>query len=631
MHSSKKRTAPINTYSSYLDNQSKKTLLRFITCGSVDDGKSTLLGRLLYDSKTVFKDQLESTRNESKKYGTQKNEMDLALLVDGLQAEREQGITIDVAYRYFETKTRKFIAADTPGHEQYTRNMVTGASHSDLAIILIDARKGILDQTKRHTFITSLLGIKNIILAINKMDLVKNSQKIYEGIKNDYKKFVEKIGDLNLVFIPLSALNGDNVFYKSSKIKWYKGITLIKHLEKISVKSNKKIEAFRLPIQWVNRPNLDFRGYSGNIASGKINVGDELLANLSQKKSKVKKIIAPNGEVKSAILGTAITLLLDDEIDISRGELLTTPDSQAQIADKFSAWVIWMDNAELLPERTYRIRFTNAEATAQVTELSHKIDVNTLDHHATKTLRLNEVGYCKISLDRPIAFDSYKENKTTGSFILIDKITNATVGAGIINFALRRANNISWHKMKVDKTLRSQMKHQKPRLIWLTGMSGSGKSTIADALEQKLAKIGYHTYILDGDNLRHGLNKDLGFTDKDRVENIRRVAEVGKLMVDAGLIVIASFISPFKIERDMVRSLFSDGEYFEVFVDAPLSVCEARDTKGLYKKARMGTLKNFTGIDSKYEPPDKPEIVLNSAENTPDQLTDKLMTFILSR
>ena len=630
MQSSKKDLTPKKNYDSYLDNQSKKTLLRFITCGSVDDGKSTLLGRLLYDSKAVFEDQLENTKNESKKYGTQKDEIDLALLVDGLQAEREQGITIDVAYRYFETKYRKFIAADTPGHEQYTRNMVTGASQSDLAIILIDARKGVLSQTRRHTFITSLLGIKNIILAINKMDLVENNQKIFEVIKSDYKKFISKIGDLNVIYIPLSALNGDNVFYKSSNIKWYKGKTLIQNLEKVTVKNNQTIEAFRLPVQWVNRPNLDFRGFSGNIASGKISVGDKLIANLSQKETKVKKIFSPSGEVKSAIVGTAITLLLDNEIDISRGELLTSPCATAQIADQFSSWIVWLDSAELLPERIYQIRFSNAEATGQVTELSHKIDVNTLDHHATKTLKINEIGYCKISLDRSIAFDSYQENKTTGSFILIDKITNGTVGAGIINFALRRANNISWHTMKVNKDLRSQIKNQKPRLIWLTGMSGSGKSTIADGLEQKLAKSGYHTYILDGDNLRHGLNKDLGFTDKDRVENIRRVAEVGKLMVDAGLIVIASFISPFKIERDMVRSLFSDGEYFEIFVDAPLSVCEARDPKGLYKKARMGTLKNFTGIDSKYEPPDKPELVIKSAEHTVNQSIEKLLSFILS-
>ena len=624
----RKHVEKIIDYSSFLKSQARKQQLRFLTCGSVDDGKSTLLGRLLFDSKKIFEDSFASLQVDSKKYGTHKEKPDLALLVDGLQAEREQGITIDVAYLYFETEQRKFIACDAPGHEQYTRNMVTGASHCDLAIILCDARKGIITQSKRHTFIATLLGIKNIILAVNKMDLVYYKKEIFQDILSDYKKFTDKIGKLEINSVPISALHGDNICFSSTKMNWYKGPSLSYLLENADVSKHKKNKIFRMPVQCINRPNSSFRGYSGSIISGKISVGDKITVSPSLKSSKVKRILHPSGYVKKAFSGSAVTLLIEDDIDISRGDILAKPNSLPEIADQFSAWLIWLHEEQMLPERPYFIRFSNLEATAQITELSYQLDINSLDHHACKTLKLNQIGYCKIALDRSVAFDSYKTNRITGSFVLIDKRTYATVGAGIINFALMRAKNIGWHQMQVNKTFRGKLKNQKPQLIWFTGMSGSGKSTVADLLEQELVQKGYHTYLLDGDNLRHGLNRDLGFTDKDRVENIRRVSEVGKLMVDAGLIVLACFISPFRAERDMARNLFNKDEFVEVYVDTPLKICELRDPKGLYKKARAGILKNFTGIDSPYEVPENPEIILKSAEKSPEELVKEIFNFL---
>ena len=620
---------PITDIKAFLRSQNQKGSLRFITCGSVDDGKSTLLGRLLYDSKTVFEDQLSATHVESKKYGTQGDKVDLALLVDGLQAEREQGITIDVAYRYFETDKRKFIAADTPGHEQYTRNMATGASSAELAIILIDARKGVLDQTRRHSYIVSLLGIRDVVLAVNKMDLMEFSQNTFDEIVAEYHEFSEELGIETIMAIPLSALDGDNVFNQSENTPWYEGPTLIEYLETVKINRNNSMKSFRMPVQWVNRPNLDFRGFCGTVASGSILVGDTITASLSGRTSKVSKILDPDGEVDSATSGQAITICLDDELDISRGDMLVAGDSKAEIADQFAAHIIWMSDEELLPERSYIMRFASAQAIGQITDLVHRIDVNSHEHLAAKTLQLNEVGYCKVALDKAIAFDHYEDCRGTGSFVLIDRYTNATVGAGTIDFALRRASNIEWHEMKVNKAVRAKANNQKACVLWFTGFSGSGKSTVADRLEQKLHALGKRTYLLDGDNVRHGLNKDLGFTDQDRVENIRRVAEVSKLMVDAGLIVLTSFISPFRSERHMARALLDDGEFFEVFVDTPLEVCEARDPKGLYKKARAGELKNFTGIDSEYEAPDSAEIVLKGDEFSPDELADQIIEVLL--
>lgn len=615
----------------FLASQDAKDQLRFITCGSVDDGKSTLLGRLLYDSKTVFEDQISATENESRKYGTQGDNVDLALLVDGLQAEREQGITIDVAYRYFETDKRKFIAADTPGHEQYTRNMATGASTADVAVILIDARRGILTQTRRHSYIVSLLGIKSIVLAVNKMDLVDYSQTRFDEIVKEYTEFANQLNFDIKHFIPLSALSGDNVFTTLNNMPWYSGPTLISLLETIPVHHSEKDKGFRLPVQWVNRPNSEFRGFSGTIASGSIDKGTSIVASLSGRSSKVKQIISPAGEVDCATSGQAVTLVLEDEIDISRGEIIAIETDQPEVSDQFAAHIIWMDNEAMLPERTYAIRFATANATAQITDLVHKIDVNTLEHLAAKKLALNEVGYCKLALDKAVAFDAYIDNRQTGAFVLIDKYSNVTVGAGMIDFALRRASNIGWHSMQIDKAVRAAVNNQKPCVVWFTGFSGSGKSSIADRLEQKLHEAGKRTYLLDGDNVRFGLNKDLGFTDQDRVENIRRVAEVAKLMVDAGLIVLASFISPFRSERRMARELLDEDEFVEVFVDTPLEICEQRDPKGLYKKARAGELKNFTGIDSEYEPPQQAEVVLKSGEFDADTLADELVEYLIAR
>ena len=628
-------TRPDFDIAAYLTAQDDKDSLRFITCGSVDDGKSTLLGRLLYDSKTVFEDQLSATASESKKYGTQGEQVDLALMVDGLQAEREQGITIDVAYRFFETDRRKFIAADTPGHEQYTRNMATGASTADLAVILVDARKGILTQTRRHSYIVSLLGIRQVVLAVNKMDLVDYDQVRFEEIFEDYQAFAEGLEIETVYAIPLSALTGENVFHPGPSMPWYPGPTFMNLLEEIEVNKGAAddvaAQPFRMPVQWVNRPNQDFRGFSGSIAAGQVRVGDRLLASLSGKASKVRQILGPSGDLESGQAGQSVTLVLEDEIDVSRGDLLAAPENPPEVVDQFAAHIIWMDSEPMLPERSYIARFASAQSEARVMDLVHQVDVNTLEHLATKTLELNEVGYCKVAVDRAIAFDPYRDNRQTGAFILVDKFTNATVAAGMIDFGLRRASNIAWHEMKIDKAARAKLNAQKPCVLWFTGLSGSGKSTVADRLEQKLHARGRRTYLLDGDNVRHGLNKDLGFTDQDRVENIRRVAEVAKLMADAGLIVLSSFISPFRAERQMARALMEEGEFVEVFVDTPLEVCEQRDPKGLYKKARAGELKNFTGIDSDYEVPENAEIILKSGEHDPDTLADQIIAYLEER
>jgi len=618
---------PMNN-STMQDQPTQKSLLRFITCGSVDDGKSTLLGRLLYDSKSVFEDQLSTTQLESYKYGTQGSNLDLALLLDGLQAEREQGITIDVAYRYFETKKRKFIAADTPGHEQYTRNMSTGASTADLAAILVDSTKGLSTQTKRHSYLVSCLGIKNVVLVVNKMDAINYDQNIFNKIAYDYQCFADKLMIDTTHTIPVSALTGENVVAEKGQLSWFQGPTLIELLENIEVEQANLKQPFRFPVQWVNRPSRDFRGFSGTICAGTIRIGDKIVASLSDKQSSVKEIYGPSGKIEKAIPGQAITLVLNDEIDISRGDLICKPDYRPEVADQLAAHIIWMDDQPMLPERSYLIQFSTASTSAQITDLVHSIDVNTLDQHAAKNLSLNEIGYCKLALDKATAFDAYKDNRTTGSFILVDKFTNATVGAGLVDFALRRASNIEWHQMEISKHARAKANKQKPCILWFTGLSGAGKSTIADCLEQKLAALDKRTYLLDGDNVRHGLNKDLGFTDEDRVENIRRVVEVARLMMDAGLIVITSFISPFKAERQMARELTEAGEFIEVFVDVPLEICEQRDPKGLYKKARAGDLKNFTGIDSKYEAPANPEIVLKCAEHSVETLANQLVDYL---
>ena len=613
----------------FFKEQNKKKQLKILTCGSVDDGKSTLLGRLLYDSKNVFLDQLQQTEVESEKYGTQGKKVDLALLIDGLQAEREQGITIDVAYRYFETQKCKFIIADTPGHEEYTRNMATGASNADLAIILIDARKGVLEQTRRHSFIVSLLGIKHVLVAINKMDLVDFSKSVFDNINNSYNILSKNFNFESKIFIPLSALTGENVFSVQKNMSWYDGKTLIDELENIEIKNHSVTNEFSMPIQWVNRSSADFRGFSGTVTSGFIAKGDEITILPSYKKSIIKKIIGPSGEIDKATKDQAITLTLNNEVDISRGDTITTSlNKDIVLADQFATHIIWMDNEEMLPERNYTFRFINSYISGQITDLTHCININTYEEIATKTLKLNDIGYCKVALNKAIPFSSYKINNELGSFVIIDQFSNKTIGAGMIDHPLRRASNILWYEMTLNKSIRSKMNAQEPCAIWFTGLSGSGKSTIANILEQKLHALNKRTYLLDGDNVRHGLNKDLGFTDTDRVENIRRVAEVSKLILDAGLITIVSFISPFKSERKMARDLLTKGEFIEVFVDTPLSECEKRDPKGLYKKARSGDLKNFTGIDSDYEKPSNPEIILQTTSAKPEELAEDIIKYL---
>jgi bifunctional enzyme CysN/CysC len=615
----------------YLETHQNKTMLRFITCGSVDDGKSTLIGRLLYDSKMIFEDQLATLEADSRRVGTQGQEIDFALLVDGLAAEREQGITIDVAYRFFSTEKRKFIVADTPGHEQYTRNMVTGASTADLAVILIDARKGVLTQTRRHSYLVHLLGIKNIVLAVNKMDLVDYSQEVFDQIVSDYTGFAHSIGISEFVAIPISGYKGDNITTSSDNTPWYSGAALLSHLETVDIASTKEPQnaAFRMPVQWVNRPNLDFRGFSGLIASGLAQPGDPVRVLPSGKTSKIAKIVTFDGDRAIAVAGEAVTLTFEDEIDCSRGQVIVAAQAPLEVADQFESTVIWMDEHEMVPGRAYWLKIGAQTVSATVQAPKYEINVNTLEHLATKTLDLNAIGVANITTDREIPFSSYEENHDLGGFILIDKITNQTVAAGMIHFALRRAHNIHWQALDIDRESHAAMKNQKPAVIWLTGLSGSGKSTIANVVEKKLARMNRHTFLLDGDNVRHGLNKDLGFTEADRIENIRRVGEVAKLMTDAGLIVITAFISPFRSERDMVRGMMQPGEFLEVFVDTPLEVAEARDVKGLYAKARSGQLKNFTGIDSPYEVPDAPELRIDTTDLTPEQAADAIIARLI--
>ena len=614
----------------YLVAHQNKSLLRFITCGSVDDGKSTLIGRLLYDSKMIFEDQLAQLEADSKKVGTQGQEIDFALLVDGLAAEREQGITIDVAYRFFATEKRKFIVADTPGHEQFTRNMVTGASTAELAVILIDARKGILTQTRRHSYLTHLLGIKNIVLGVNKMDLVEYSKDIFDQIVADYTAFAASIGVTDFTAIPISGFKGDNITMLSENTKWYSGPTLMQYLENVELdQSADQGLSFRMPVQWVNRPNLDFRGFSGKIASGIVKPGDEVRILPSGKTSHVDRIVTLGGDLDQAVAGQSITLTLRDEVDCSRGQIITAAKDPLEVADQFEATVIWMDETDLVPGRAYYLKIGAQTVSATVAQPKYQINVNTMEHTAAKSLELNAIGVATLTTDRAIPFAPYANNRELGGFILIDKMTNATVGAGLINFALRRAQNIHWQATDINRDHHANLKNQKPAVLWMTGLSGSGKSTIANAVEKKLARMNRHTFLLDGDNVRHGLNKDLGFTDADRIENVRRVGEVAKLMTDAGLIVITAFISPFRSERDMVRNMMQPGEFIEVFVDTPLSVAEQRDVKGLYAKARAGDLKNFTGIDSPYEAPEVPEIRIDTTKMSIDEAADHIIATLL--
>jgi bifunctional enzyme CysN/CysC len=610
----------------YLTQHEHKSLLRFITCGSVDDGKSTLIGRLLYESKMLFEDQLAALEADSKKVGTQGGDLDFALLVDGLAAEREQGITIDVAYRFFSTDRRKFIVADTPGHEQYTRNMVTGASTADLAIILVDARHGVQTQTRRHSFLVSLIGIKRVVVAINKMDLVGYSEATYRRILDDYRAFAAQLGLEDIVAIPMSALRGDNITEPSEAMGWYHGPTLMGYLETVEVDQKRRLKGvFRLPVQWVNRPNLDFRGFAGTIAGGSIEPGAAIRVQPSGRTSTVKRIVTADGDLPRAIAGQSVTLVLEDEVDISRGDVISSIDSPAEVADQFETTIVWMQDEPMMPGRAYLMKVGSRTVSATVSDIKYKVNVNTLEHLAAKQLALNEIAVCTLSIDRPIAFDPYDAVRETGGFILIDRISNATIGAGMLRFALRRSHNIHMQHVDVDKATRGAMKGQKPCVLWFTGLSGAGKSTLANQLEKRLNALGRHTYLLDGDNVRHGLNKDLGFTEADRVENIRRVAEVAKLMVDAGLIVLTAFISPFRSERRMARALQQDGEFIEIFVDTPMQVAEERDPKGLYKKARRGEIKNFTGIDSPYEAPENAEIRVDTSGRDIGQTVEDIM------
>ena len=614
----------------YLKQHETKSLLRFITCGSVDDGKSTLIGRLLYDSKMVFEDQLAALEADSKKMGTQGQNIDFALLVDGLAAEREQGITIDVAYRFFSTDKRKFIVADTPGHEQYTRNMVTGASTADLAIILIDARRGVLTQTRRHSYLVSLLGIRQVILAINKMDLVNYSHDVFDRILGSYTEFSSQLGIEKIVPIPISALAGDNITSPSGNTPWYHGPTLMGHLENVEVASLSRTAPFRLPVQWVNRPNLDFRGFSGLVSSGTVHPGDLVKVMPSARQSRVARVLI-DGDLPYATAGQSITVTLEDEVDCSRGDVICGAEHPAEVSDQFETTIIWMNDTPMLPGRSYLLKLGTKTVTASITTLKHKVNVNTLEQMAARQLELNEIGLCNISLDRPVAFDPYTENRDTGGFILIDRLTNETMAAGLIHFALRRAQNIHWQAVDVSRASRSAQKGQRACVLWFTGLSGAGKSTVANLVEKRLFALGRHSTMLDGDNVRHGLNRDLGFTDTDRVENIRRVGEVARLMADAGLIVLVSFISPFRSERRMARDLMPEGEFLEVFIDAPLSAVEARDPKGLYKKARRGEIKHFTGISSPYEIPENPELHIDTTKLSPEAAAELIVQQLENR
>ncbi|WP_204243596.1 sulfate adenylyltransferase subunit CysN [Xanthomonas cannabis] len=616
------------TIAAYLQQHESKPLLRFITCGSVDDGKSTLIGRLLYDSKRLFDDQLAALESDSRRHGTQGEGIDYALLMDGLAAEREQGITIDVAYRYFDTDQRKFIVADCPGHEQYTRNMATGASTGDVAVVLVDARKGLLAQTRRHSYIVSLLGIRHVVLAVNKMDLVDYDAQVFAGIAEGYRALAAQLGIADVQCIPLSALTGENLSSASTRMPWYQGPPLSQHLETVQLEPPEAGSGLRLPVQWVNRANSQFRGYAGTIAAGQVRVGDAVVVVPSGRRTQVASVLDANGEVASARAGQAVTLTLRDEIDISRGDIIAAVDDPPEVADQFAAHLLWMDDAALLPGRPYWLKIGTRTVTVSISEIKHKVDVNTQERLAAKRLELNEVGYCNLALDEPIAFSPYARNRVLGGFILIDRQSNATVAAGTLEFALRRAGNVHWQHLDVDRSARARIKGQAPRVLWFTGLSGAGKSTVANLVDKRLHALGYHTFILDGDNVRHGLNRDLGFTDEDRVENIRRVAEVARLMADAGLIVLVSFISPFRAERQLARERFDAGEFVEVFVDVPLAVAEARDVKGLYRKARAGQIPNFTGIDSPYEAPETPEIHLHADGENVEALARHVLEFL---
>ena len=618
----------IGDVETYLARQEEKGQLRFLTCGSVDDGKSTLIGRLLYDSKLILDDQMRALARDSAKSGNDDGELDLSLVVDGLQAEREQGITIDVAYRFFATERRRFVVADTPGHEQYTRNMVTGASTADVAVILIDARKGVLPQTRRHSHIVALLGIRHVVLAVNKMDLVAYDQNVFVSIQSDYLSFAGELGLQDVRCIPVSALIGDNVFHASEAMAWYSGPTLLDILETIDVASDAAANPFRMPVQWVNRANADFRGFSGTILAGEVAQGDDVMVLPSAQRVRVERIVTMDGDLESAGAGQAVTLTFDREIDVSRGDVIAAATAPCGISDQFSAHLIWMHEDVLLPGRPYDFKLAAKSATAVIGDLKYSININTLEHQAAKTVGLNEICVCNLNLDQRIAFDPYSENRDMGGFILIDKISNHTVGAGMIDFALRRADNIFWQALDVDRAARAEMKGQRPCVVWFTGLSGSGKTTIANIIEKRLHVAGCHTYVLDGDNVRHGLNKDLGFTDADRVENLRRVGETAKLFTEAGLIVLVSFISPFRSERRMAREMMAAGEFIEIHVSTPIEVCEQRDPKGLYRKARAGEIKNFTGIDSVYESPENAELVLDTTRHDAEALAAQVVAHL---
>lgn len=615
---------------SYLSVHQHKSLLRFITCGSVDDGKSTLIGRLLYDSKMIFEDQLAALESDSKRMGTQGQEIDFALLVDGLAAEREQGITIDVAYRFFATEKRKFIVADCPGHEQYTRNMVTGASTADLAVILIDARKGVLVQTRRHSYLAKLLGIRNIVLAVNKMDLIDYDQAKYDAIVAEYTEFATSIGISDFTAMPISGFKGDNITERSAHMPWYVGQPLIAHLETVALDNDAdQAKPLRMAVQWVNRPNLDFRGFSGQIATGIVRPGDAIRVLPSGKTSTISKIVTFDGDLNEAVAGQSVTLCFADEIDCSRGDVIAAADNPPEVSDQFECTIVWMADEALVPGRAYWLKLGTQTVSATVQSPKYAVNVNNMEHMAAKTLELNAIGVAEISTDKPIVFEPYASNHSLGGFILIDKISNATVAAGTLHFSLRRAQNVHWQATDIGREAHAALKNQKPKILWFTGLSGSGKSTIANEVEKTLNLLNRHTFLLDGDNIRHGLNKDLGFTETDRIENIRRVGEVAKLMADAGLIVLTAFISPFRAERDMVRAMMPEGEFVEIFVDTPLEVAEARDVKGLYKKARAGQLKNFTGIDSPYEPPENPDICVNTVEMSPAEAAEHIVRLLM--
>ena len=615
----------------YLKAHQHKSLLRFITCGSVDDGKSTLIGRLLYDSKMIFEDQLAALEADSARIGTQGQNLDFALLVDGLAAEREQGITIDVAYRFFATDKRKFIVADTPGHEQYTRNMVTGASTADLAVILVDARLGVLTQTRRHSFLVQLLGIRHIVLAVNKLDLVGFDQARFDAIVSDYREFATRIGINDFTAIPISGLRGDNITSRSERTPWYRGPALVEHLETVPLSTDAdQAKSFRMPVQWVNRPNLAFRGYAGLITSGRVRPGDAVRVLPASTTTTISRIVTMDGELTEAFAGQSVTLCFSSEVDCSRGCVIAAAADPPESADQFETTLVWMSDEEMLPGRTYWLKLGTQTVTAQVQAPKYQVNVNTLEHLAARTLELNAIGVANISIDQPLVFEPYEQSRDLGGFILIDKLTSATVAAGLLHFALRRAGNIHWQQLDVTRELHAKLKHQKPAVLWFTGLSGAGKSTIANLVEKQLARMNRHTFLLDGDNVRHGLNRDLGFSDADRVENIRRVGEVAKMMTDAGLIVITAFISPFRAERAMVRQMIASGEFFEIHIDTTLAAAEARDVKGLYKKARAGQLKNFTGIDSPYEPPTAPEVHIDTSKLTPEQAAELIVGRLIS-